>query len=239
MIAGFLYVWMIVRRSTAQRHVTAPAPHVRCTRLRSPRAARPKETTRIAVATAMHGSSVLMSQPVEDQPAHPVDEEADRVDLARSCRNQSFSMKSDGRFIVERKKRTKSSGNIPCTASGEPVCDREPGADARERERDVDRQQHEHDRAEHARLDRHAEEQPDDEVDDRADDRDRRAAERRADEHRPAPRRRQRQPVEEALLDVGGELGPGGDRGEQRALHEADDDREVDVAVGREARAAS
>ena len=36
-------------------------------------------------------------------------------------RNQLFSMNSAGRFIVERKKRTNSSGNMPWTACGEPV----------------------------------------------------------------------------------------------------------------------
>ena len=112
---------------------------------------------------------------------------------------------------------------------------RDERAEARERHADRDREDDEHERAADARRDPGAERQADEQVDERADDAGEQRAAELADEQRGAGHRRQREPVEEAVLDVAREVLPAVERREQRALHERDGEREVEVARGREA----
>ena len=78
--------------------------------------------------------------------------------------------------------------------------------------------------------------QADGEVDQRRHQRDHHHAAEVAEQQRGALHRRQREPLEEAGLDVARQARARVDGGEQRALHERDRDREVEVGVGREAR---
>ncbi len=64
----------------------------------------------------------------------------------------------------------------------------------------------------HAARERDAGREPDEQVDDRLHDAEHERAPELADQQRLAPQRRQREPVQEAGLDVAGEVDAGGDR---------------------------
>ena len=81
MIAGFLYVWMIVRRSTAR--ATCQPPPLTCAAPACAARARRGRTRRRGSPWRPRctGSSVLMSQPSMIRPRMPSMQEADRVEL--------------------------------------------------------------------------------------------------------------------------------------------------------------
>ena len=151
-------------------------------------------------------------------------------------RNHSCSISSRGSELDDRNRNTKNSGNTPWTASPEPGPQPDERAERGERQRDQHRQHHQDDHAPEARLEVQPGGEADGQVDQAGDQRDDEHAGELPEQHRRAPHRRQRQPVQEAGLDVARDRGAGVDRREQRALDERERDREVEVAVGREAR---
>ncbi len=150
--------------------------------------------------------------------------------------NQPFSIRSRGRAIELRNRKTNSSGNAPWTASALPV--RRPivrptapnAIETRQRERDQDQ------RAADAGLEVGAEREPDREETDGLDDPEQQRSRELAADQRGAAEGRELQAVEEAALDVLGDRLAGAHRREQRALHEGDGEEEGEVGVGGEAR---
>ena len=146
--------------------------------------------------------------------------------IVATVRNQSSSIRFRGRFIDERKRKTKRSGKSPWTASPEPVrsartAPSAPKPSAIDGARTIRTTHAERTATRSARRARA-----------------RRRGRRRLDERRARSRppswpassaraahRRQREPVEEAGLDVAREVGAGVHRREQRALDERNGER--------------
>ncbi len=111
---------------------------------------------------------------------------------------------------------TKNSGNRPCTASPEPVrrAPKQPSAPNAER-REAPEHDH-HERPADAGVSLRAGDQPDQDVDERLQRAECLDADEQPGDQRHASQRRQREPVEEAALDVLGEVGAGVDQREHR-----------------------
>ena len=112
----------------------------------------------------------------------------------------------------------------------------EEGAQRAERERDQGRQHEDHDDAERAGGDRHSGDQSDCEVEAGLEEAHRHDSGQVADDQRRAAHRGQRQPVQEARLDVAGQVGARVHRREERALDEGKGEEEREERIGRKPR---
>ena len=156
-----------------------------------------------------------------------------------AVRNQSISIRLRGMFIEEMNRKTNSTGKSPWTASPEPVRSAANAPSAPNASTIRAARNEQHDRAGAPGRQPNADRQADGEVDERLGQaRDDDAAEL-AGQQRDRAHRRQREPVEEAGLDVAREVGAGVHRREQRALDERHREREGEERVGRESRAAA
>ena len=135
--------------------------------------------------------------------------------------NQSVWIRSSGSAIEERKRKTKKTGKRPWTASPEPVRRAAKRPIDAEGDGDRDREQR---RSTSDAADPGGEfgagGEADDQVGDRLQQAEQDGAGEQAAEQGRAAQRGQRQAVEEAGLDVAGEVGAGVHHREQRPLHE-------------------
>ena len=158
--------------------------------------------------------------------------------IVATVRNQSISIRFRGRFIDERKRKTKKSGNSAWIASPEPVrsARKAPIAPKPSAIRTPRKTMAKTPSTPLSGAD--ARDEPDGQVERRLDQRERDHAGELAEQERGAAHRRQREAVEEAGLDVAREVRAGVRRREERALHEREGEREVEVRVGRKPREA-
>src|SRR5205809_2226114 len=135
-------------------------------------------------------------------------------------------------FIEERKRKTKKAGKRLCTASPEPVRSAANAPSApKPSETRIEGKEHEH--AEEAGLESHADYEADAQIDDRLHDAQRHDPAELSGEQGDAAHRRQRETVEEPGLDVAGKIGAGVHRREESALDERHRQPEGDEGIGR------
>ena len=148
-----------------------------------------------------------------------------------ASRNHVTAIRFRGMFIDEMKRKTKKSGKTPWTASPEPVrsATKAPSAPKPSVTRNANAKRTSD--AEHAGGEVDADRQADGEVDRRLDEAERDDPAELAGQQRDAAHRRQRQPVQEAGLDVAGEIGARVHGREERALDERHGEREGDERV--------
>ena len=234
-ICGFVSAFFSVRHATPEITFQVVTRHVLVIRVRSAREARTNETSPSTIAKPNPSASACQSQPVMIRlRTHSIMYETGFSVAA--MRNQSTPMRLRGVFIDEMNRKTKSTGKSAWIVSPEPVryASHAPSAPKRERDdRAVDEQDGDPGRA---RLEADACRQPDGDVEHHLHDAEHDDPRELAGEERPVAQRGEREPVDEARLDVARDVGARVHRREERTLDERHGEREREERVGRETR---